>query len=135
MTHRMQARLVASARRSNFRRLGSPLLRTSTASQGRQIKLCDALIGALDGTRADRHHYELTRQAGSDPEPLPLAPRVIAALAVVAPDVERLTFAPGLVEAAAAAVISNKWRGSYPLVARLVVALAHTSPVGDRQSG
>jgi hypothetical protein len=103
------------------------LLRTSTASQGRHTKLCDALIGALDGTRADRHHYELMRQAGSDPEPLPLAPRLIAALVVVAPQVERLTLAVGLVEAAAADVMSNKWRGSYPLVARLVVALAHTS--------
>lgn len=106
------------------------LLRTSTSASGRHLRLCDARVGTLDRSFAFRDAmFELERdeEIEPDPEPSPLAPRVIKALESVTVDHDRLGVAAALLDAVAAEVMSNKWRSSYALVAQLVVALAHTN--------
>lgn len=107
------------------------LLLGSTHHRGRHTNLCTALLGPLDGASTDHNSYLRLRQrpGGTQPQvgPLPLAPRVVLAIASVSPNVERLTVARHRVETSAADVMSNKARGSYGRVAQLVVALAHTS--------
>jgi hypothetical protein len=79
---------------------------------------------------------ELGRDAKSEPdeEPSPLSARVIGVLEHVAPDPRRATVAADLIETVAAEVMSNKWRSSYALVARLVVALASAIEASGRGS-
>ena len=106
------------------------LLRTSTSASGRHLRLCDARVGTLDRSFAFRDaRFELERdeEIEPDPEPSPLAPRVINALESVTVDHDRLGVAAALLDAVAAEVMSNKWRSSDALVAQLVVALAHTN--------
>lgn len=112
------------------------LLLTSTASAGVHTRLSEALLATLDTERVawDTGLRRTPRldTAEPDPEPRPLAPRIAAALHQVPPEPARLTIAAVRVDAIAADVLSSKSRSAYGLVARLVVALAHTPGAEDQ---
>jgi hypothetical protein len=111
------------------------LLRTSAMPTGGHVERCDQLLAGLDRVWPGRGvSLELGRVADSEPddEPSPLGPRVIGVLEHVAPDTRRVTVAAEVIEAAAAEVMSNKWRSSYGLVARMVVALASATEASGR---
>ena len=113
------------------------LLRTSATPTARHVECCDALIARLDHAWPGREALvELRRQASIEPneEPSPLSPRVISVLEGIAADDRRVTIAAELIEAVADEVMSNKWRSSYGLVARLVVALASAIEASGRGS-
>jgi hypothetical protein len=111
------------------------LLRTSATPTGGHVERCDALLAGLDRVWPGRWvSLELGRVVDSerDDEPSPLSPRVIGVLEHVVPDSRRATVAAEVIEAAAAEVMSNKWRSSYGLVARMVVALASATEASGR---
>jgi hypothetical protein len=112
------------------------LLRTSATPTAGHVERCDALMAGLDRVWPGRGvSPELGREANrEDEEPSLLSPRVIGVLERVAPDTRRATVAAVLIEAVAAEVMSNKWRSSYALVARLVVALASAIEASGRGS-
>ena len=113
------------------------LLRTSATPTAGHVEHCDALMAGLDRAWPGRGgSLQLEREANSEPneEPSPLGPRVIGVLEQIAADSRRATVAAELIEAVAAEVMSNKWRSSYALVARLVVALASAIEASGRGS-
>jgi hypothetical protein len=113
------------------------LLRTSVTPTAGHVERGDALIAGLDRVWPGRGvSLELGREADSEPadQPSPLSPRVIGILERVVPDTRRATVAAALIEAVAAEVMSNKWRSSYGLVARMVVALASATEASGRGS-
>jgi hypothetical protein len=112
------------------------LLRTSATPTGDHVERCDELMTGLDRVWPGREvSPELGHLSDSEPddEPSPLSPRVIGVLEHVAPDPRRATVAAEVIEESAAEVMSDKWRSSYGLVARMVVALASATEAGGRE--
>ena len=102
--------------------VGALLLASGPSSDAAATRLAAALVATVD-----LHQRELLlaqRAGGEHPR---LAPFLLAAIEAEPPDPARVTTAEALVDQAAEIVLSGKIRHRYDTIARLVVALAHTT--------
>lgn len=116
--------------------VGLLLLGSRTAHDDLAARLCEQLVATIDQPRHDDHRlapWQEVRGRQSEPEPDPaeLGPRLCAAVTATPPTTAHLGPARDLVAAFADRVLGAKLRARYATVARLVVALAHTTAEVD----